>query len=108
MTVNQNIIKKLGFTRDLTAPEGVNRWEKSDGKTHFVSTFHVSITLSDDGSKTLYGVVNFYLSGGHGYISEHRSFDGVAISYEDLKMFMSRYETNQPSFVRVYPSTQVR
>ena len=98
--VNQDYLKRLGFSIDENAPENVNRWEKSDGKTHFTSSYFVSITLTDDGERTMYGVVNFHSSDGHGYIVEHRSFDGVALSEDDLGKFMDRNCNNLPNYIR--------
>lgn len=98
--VNEEYLKGQGFVKDMKCPDGVNRWEKSDGKTHFHSSYWVSVTLNDKGEKTLYGVINFHSTDGHGYITDHRSFDKVAISVEDFNKFLDRNCDDLPDFVK--------
>lgn len=98
--VTEDFLRQRGFHKDETCPSIVNRWEKSDGETHFTSSYWVSITLSVNGSSTLYGVINFHSSDGLGYIIEHRSFDNVAISIEDFDKFMDRKCKNLPDFIK--------
>lgn len=104
--INLEYLQKEGFKKDTTAPEKVNRWEKTDGRDggHGVlvanRTYFVSVTLTEDGSETLYGVENFY--DGAGYIIQHRYFNGV-ISVEDFVKFIDRNEQNLPQCVRKFP-----
>lgn len=52
MLVDAEFLKdSVGFVRDITAPIGVNRWVNWDKQSHYIS-----ITLDDDGCRTLYGV----------------------------------------------------
>ena len=104
--INLEYLQKEGFKKDTTAPEKVNRWEKTDGKDggHGVlvanRTYFVSVTLTEDGSETLYGVENFYDSAG--YIIQHRYFNGI-ISVEDFMKVLDRNEQNLPQYVRKFP-----
>ena len=89
---------EMGFKKDKTAPY-VNRYEKSDGVTHFDSTYWISITLSEDGSECEYGVILFYDNIGD--VSKKRKWDG-AISKEDLQTIMDKGSI-APMFVREFP-----
>ncbi len=98
--VTEQFLIDNGFVKCKNVPDGVNRYEKSDGDTHFTQSYWVSITLSGGGDFTLYGVVNFLSSDGHGYIVEHRSFDGVKLSKEDFSVFIARYASELPKYIR--------
>ena len=92
--VNQNFLLSRGFVQDRTCPLGVNRWEKQVGDG-FNKQYWVSVTLSEDGSRTLYGVINFCNVDKYGasrpydYILEHRSFDGP-INVNDFERFCDK------------------
>lgn len=88
----------MGFKRDKTAPY-VNRYEMSDGETHFDSTYWISITMSPDGSESEYGIILFYDSTGYNF--KKRKWDG-AISEDDLKAIMDK-NSIAPMFVREFP-----
>ena len=105
--INLKYLQTEGFKKDTTTPVGVNRWGKTDGKQtngiHITNrTYSVSVTLSADGSKTEYGVINFY--GDYGHIIQHRYFNG-AISVENFKLFLDRNEMNLPKCVRKFPES---
>lgn len=92
--VNQNFLLSRGFVQDRTCPVGVNRLEKQVGDG-FDKQYWVSVTLSQDGSRTLYGVINFHnvdiygASRPYDYILEHRSFDGP-INVNDFERFCDK------------------
>ena len=98
--IDQRYLIGEGFKKDTTCPLSVNRWEKSDGETHFTSSYWVSITLTEDGSRTLYGVANFHSGDGNGYITEHRFFDGVELSIDDFKKFIDRCCLHLPDYIK--------
>ena len=89
--VNQTHLQTLGFRRDMSAPDGVNRWYREDGRREppyvIGQTYHASVTLSADGSRTLYGRINFH--GDHGRILEFRRFE-KAVSVADFAKFLDR------------------
>ena len=99
--VNLNYLIKNGFWRDGTAPTGVFRWQKYDGKVdgpYIINrTYSISVTLEGDGTKTLYGVLNFL--GDYGYILEHRYFNG-AISIADFEKFIDKRCWPLPEIVK--------
>lgn len=89
--VDQAHLQTLGFRRDTSAPDGVNRWYREDGRREppyvIGQTYHASVTLSADGSRTLYGRINFH--GDHGRILEFRRFE-KAVSVADLDKFLDK------------------
>lgn len=93
--VNQKYLESQGFVKDHKCPDSVNRWEK-EIKDGAILECWVSVTLTDAGDETLYGVLNMYnlnLTGAtrpYIYISEHRKFDGP-ISGEDFDLFLDRH-----------------
>ena len=103
--VNLRYLQKEGFKKDATAPEKVNRWEKTDGKKtdniHIENrTYFVSVTLTEDGSQALYGIVNFY--GDYGYINQHRYFNG-GVSVDEFKKFIDKNEQELPPCIKIFP-----
>lgn len=94
--ITQEYLIKNGFKRDKTCPEGVNRWEKQDGKMGS-RNWHVSVTLTPEGNKALYGIANFYsismnvlsYTGYYEYISLHRYFNGE-ITVKDFNRMLNR------------------
>lgn len=103
MNLTQNHLIELDFKKDATAPTGVNRYEKSDGETHFNSSYWASFTFSSDGEKTLYGIINFHSSDGNGYIIKSRKFEG-AISVDTFDAMMDKNRNDLPSIIREYPT----
>ena len=101
--VNLDYLRKKGFTKDERCAPANNRWEKADGKTHFVSSFWVSVALTTDGSRTKDGVILFYSSDGNGYIMQKRKFEGE-ITIGDFEKFLDRKCSDLPEFVKVFPS----
>ena len=89
--VDQALLQTLGFRRDTSAPDGVNRWYREDGRRDppyvIGQTYHASVTLSADGSRTLYGRINFH--GDYGRIIEFRRFE-KAVSVADLDKFLDK------------------
>ena len=94
-------LTELGYTKDRCCAPANNRYEKRDGETHFNSSYWISVTFSEDGGKTLYGIVNFYSSDGNGYITSHRSFEGE-ITVNDFEKFVDRKCAELPDIVKEY------
>lgn len=94
----QATLIEMGFKKDETAPY-VNRYELSDGETHFDSTYWISVTMSEDGSECEYGVILFYDSIGD--VCKKRKWCG-ALSVEDLKAIMDK-NSIAPMFVKEFP-----
>lgn len=92
--VTQQFLESQGFVKDNRCAPVNNRWEKQVGK--FGSRdYWVSITLTEDGERTKYGVLNFYSMDNSGpqpyeFISKHRYFNG-ALSKEDYSRFIDRH-----------------
>lgn len=100
----EEFLKSQGFKRDETCPDGVNRWEKEDGKRedpHVIGrTFHASITLDSDGEKTLYGRINFL--GDYGHILRSRKFEGK-LTEEEIKRLLDPKSDRQAAIVKCSP-----
>ena len=100
----EEFLKSQGFKRDETCPDGVNRWEKEDGRREgpyvINRTFYVSITLNAEGRKTLYGRINFL--GDYGHIEKSRKFEGELKPHE-IREFLDRYSDKQASIVKCSP-----
>lgn len=92
--VNQDYILGQHFGQDTTCPKAVNRFEKTVGHEKWPD-YWVSVTLTEDGSATLYGIVNFYgyetsaATRPYQYIKEHRFFNGP-ISKDMFERFLDR------------------
>ena len=95
-TVDREYLIRNDFKKDNHCPEGVNRWGKKDGEMG-CRNYAVSVTLSEDGKQTIYGVVNFYttaisklsFAGYYEYISLHRYFNGK-ITVKDFERMLDR------------------
>lgn len=100
--VNQEYLQTLGFRRDTSAPDGVNRWFREDGQreTPYVirQTYDASVTLSADGSRTLYGRINFH--GDHGRILEFRRFE-KAVSVADFAKLLDKACKKMPAGIEL-------
>ena len=106
-TIQEHLIS-LGFKKDNTCPDAVNRWEKSDGRIDgpyvIGRTYWVSITLSADGSTTKYGIINFY--GDYGWITKSRKFTGE-MSASEIDAFIEKNATSFAAIVRTSPYTSM-
>ena len=72
--ITQEYLKELGWVKDTTCPDGVNRWNSSDDFNMYAGGWYTSITFKDkEGTIPDYGMANFHTSP-HGYIIKHRSF----------------------------------
>lgn len=98
----QDFLKQNGFRKDTTAPDGVNRWEKSTFETLLSSYFWCSITLNQDGTKTEYGIINFHAGDGSNYIEHSRKFTGV-LNEDEILQVLDRNADTLPEIVRVFP-----
>lgn len=98
-------LQSQGFKRDETCPDGVNRWEKEDGKREdpyvIGRTFHASITLDSEGRKTLYGRINFL--GDYGYILKSRKFEGELKLWEITNFLIRDCDVVQAAIVKCSP-----
>lgn len=73
-TITQKYLENLGWKRDLTCPEGVNRWENKNPHECTVNEWWSSVTFSDaSGTIPIYGVMNFH--GPEHDIIIHRAFE---------------------------------
>lgn len=101
--VNEDFLIAEGFKRDLTAPKGVNRWEKTDGRRDGIymigKTYLFSITLTSSGlSHTLYGVGRWNTD--YDYQVEKRSFDNRALTIDDYEKFIDRCCVELPEYIK--------
>lgn len=72
--ITQKYLKNLGWVRDTTCPEDVNRWENKNPHEITTNEWWVSITFKDEfGKLPMYGVANYHDSKHD--ITIHRSFE---------------------------------
>ena len=72
--ITQKYLKSLGWKRDMTCPNGVNRWENKNPHEVTTNEWWVSIMFKDErGEFPNYGVLNFHDSQRN--IVIHRSFE---------------------------------
>ena len=83
---------KLGFTKVSDRYCNVNRYEKSDDN-------YFSVTLTEDGKNTLYGV--FLFDQRNPGIWRKKKFEGN-IPFEDLMVIMDKNQI-PPVYVREFP-----
>ena len=93
----QNNLLQKGFVRDRTAPLGVNRYEKKGIDYYF------SVTLSEDGERTLYGCFLFNQHDMGNF--RKRKFDGE-VTIAELVAIMDKNNHDIPSMVREFPYVQ--
>lgn len=93
--VDTDYLGKHGFVKDETAPEGVNRWRR---EVCFPGGETISVTMTCDGDATLYGIANF--RDGNGRISDHRKFDGIALTIKMFEQFTDRNRDDLPDGIR--------
>lgn len=92
--VNQDYLRGQHFGQDTTCPKSVNRLEKTVGHEKWPD-YWVSVTLTEDGSATLYGIVNFFgyetsaATQPYQFIKEHRFFNGP-LTEEMFERFLNR------------------
>lgn len=98
--VDIDYLGKHGFVKDKTAPEGVNRWHKED---NFPGGETISVTMTRDGAATIYGIANY--RDGNGRITDHRKFDGIALTINMFELFTDRNRDDLPDGIR---STRLR
>lgn len=101
--VDEAFLASQGFMKDSSAPEGINRWKKSDGKEegpYIVGrSYSFSITLfTGKPSHTLYGIALW--TSEYGYIDEKRSFDNRALTIADYEKFVDRRCVDLPEYIR--------
>lgn len=92
----------LGFKKEPI--DYANRWSLTDGETHYTSSFYMSVTLTHDGSETLYGFIVFYSHDGNGNIVEKRKFGGDAnqnVTKSDIVKMLDKTCTTFPKYIRV-------
>lgn len=107
--ITQEDLVRRGFTKDETCPDSVNRYEKTDKRIRGCGRLWISVTMTDDGSKSKYGVCLFFEA--HNAIDPRanpqvirkRKWEGP-VTAEDLDAIMD-YNADQPSFVKQFPAT---
>ena len=99
----QKFLEQNGFKKELDCPDCVNRWMRTDGESHFTSTYYASITLNHEGIDTEYGFVLFHSHDGMGYVVQKRKFSG-SLSQKEIMNLLDIRIKQHPKIVKIYQS----
>ena len=106
MSIEQYLISK-GFTKSQVCPSGVNRWTYTDRHNINTSSVYASITLTEDGKHTKYGVVLFFGYNPQQFICEKRCFDNASLTNSQINRILNKDRMRNTSKIRVYDCRKI-